>query len=317
MQFAFDQIWPVLSGVARSIAIKSIPQEWEDVMSELMVLVWADSSGRGDFESLEHAKAYYLRCLHNKITDHLRSMKRRTELVSRLVPASAGMVNAGVYAHMDILGILTAAESLGVRFLIVALGLVRGDSHSEIARANNWSKMTVGRDVKRILLKSGDAERVTNVRVSNKERENNRREIMKKRKFGPESLQGIKDVPASLEAWRKQCGGEGMCLGMSGKKTGSKFAPGYDAKLKSLLNRLQTANAKKLAAALGWKLSPPKVKKAKAVKAAKSEKAPVKKAKSTKRAYYARGGKAVKITPPAASAEAAVGEGDPNVASQG
>ena len=65
-------------------------------------------------------------------------------------------------------------------------------------------------------------------------------------------LSKLKDVPATLEAWQVLVGGNGYCLGGSGQAVIRRFRPGYDAKLKSCLKKLGTANAKKLAKALGW-----------------------------------------------------------------
>ena len=66
------------------------------------------------------------------------------------------------------------------------------------------------------------------------------------------NLDNIKDVPATIKDWAKKCGGEGYCLGGSGMPVGRRFKPGYDAKLKSVLKRLGTPNAKALAKELGW-----------------------------------------------------------------
>lgn len=65
-------------------------------------------------------------------------------------------------------------------------------------------------------------------------------------------LTTLKDVPATLDKWIAQCGGDGYCLGGSGQPVARRFRPGYDAKLKSVLKRLGTANAKALAKELGW-----------------------------------------------------------------
>lgn len=74
----------------------------------------------------------------------------------------------------------------------------------------------------------------------------------KKAKSVHNPFEGLKDVPPTLKEWQKKCGGEGYCLGMSKQKVTRRFRPGYDAKLKSFLNRLGTPNAKKLQKALGW-----------------------------------------------------------------
>ncbi len=66
------------------------------------------------------------------------------------------------------------------------------------------------------------------------------------------ALDGLEDVPATVEEWQAKCGGEGYCLGGSGQPVARRFRPGFDAKLKSCLRRLSTPNAKKLAKELGW-----------------------------------------------------------------
>lgn len=65
-------------------------------------------------------------------------------------------------------------------------------------------------------------------------------------------LTKLKDVPATLADWQKKVGGKGYCLGGSGLPVASRFKPGYDAKLKGILKRLGTPNAKALAKELGW-----------------------------------------------------------------
>lgn len=74
----------------------------------------------------------------------------------------------------------------------------------------------------------------------------------KKPKQSSGMLDTLKDFPASLEAWQKKVGGKGKCLGGSGQDVKKRFAPGWDAKLKSALKRVGSANAKSLAKELGW-----------------------------------------------------------------
>ena len=85
-------------------------------------------------------------------------------------------------------------------------------------------------------------------------------------------LSKVKDFPANLAEWQKKCGGAGYCLGGSGQPVAKRFKPGYDAKLKSNLKRVGSANAQSIAKELGWfsmiKWEKPKV-------TAKPAKAPV------------------------------------------
>ena len=68
----------------------------------------------------------------------------------------------------------------------------------------------------------------------------------------PIDMTEFKDFPKNLELLQKKMGGEGYCLGGSGLPVGRRFKPGYDAKLKSQLKRVGTANAKAIAEELGW-----------------------------------------------------------------
>ena len=60
-----------------------------------------------------------------------------------------------------------------------------------------------------------------------------------------------RDFPASLTAWVKKVG-KGTCLCGCGTEVKRKFGMGHDAKLKGMLGRYSTANAKAIAAELGW-----------------------------------------------------------------
>lgn len=68
----------------------------------------------------------------------------------------------------------------------------------------------------------------------------------------PLDLASITEVPDNVDDWKKVCGGDGYCMGGSGQPVAQRFRPGYDAKLKGLLRRLSTDNAKALAKELGW-----------------------------------------------------------------
>jgi len=68
----------------------------------------------------------------------------------------------------------------------------------------------------------------------------------------PVDMTEFKDFPKNLELLQKKMGGKGYCLGGSGLPVGRRFKPGYDAKLKSQLKRVGTANAKAIAEELGW-----------------------------------------------------------------
>ena len=73
----------------------------------------------------------------------------------------------------------------------------------------------------------------------------------KSTKKAPPKRDGMRDFPASLDAWIKKCG-KGKCMCGCGGDVKKRFLPGHDSKLKSLLKAYSTDNAKNIADELDW-----------------------------------------------------------------